>query len=95
MMAIVDAKTLLVHEPTLANPGSLHVKRDNLSSMDVDMRPESQQMVLRNACRDYVDRKTCNEYSFEWVENKFRFLRFVMRGDGELTETGELKRYPD
>jgi hypothetical protein len=78
MMAIVDAETGKVYEPPLAEKGSLWVPRDNLSEMEIDLRPDSSLMILRDACRDFRDRKTCGTYYFNWSENRFTLVKFVM-----------------
>ena len=54
MMAIVGAKTGPIYSPPLADKATpLSVPMDNLSDMEIDVRPDSSLMVLRNACRDY------------------------------------------
>lgn len=58
-MATVDAKTGKVYEPPLADKNSLWMHLDNLSDMETDLRPDSSLLVLRNACRDFKDRKMC------------------------------------
>jgi hypothetical protein len=47
-MAIVDPKTGNVYNPPLSFSGSLQMPLDNLSDMDVDFRPDSSLLVLRN-----------------------------------------------
>jgi hypothetical protein len=78
MMAIVDAATGTVYGPPLADKNSLWVPLDNLSDMETGYRPDSSLMVLRNACRDFKDRKTCGTYYFSWKENHFDLVKFVM-----------------
>jgi hypothetical protein len=52
MMATVDAKTGVIYDPPLSGAGSeLFLPLDNLSEMEVDIRPDSSLLVLRNACR--------------------------------------------
>ena len=41
MMATVDAETGQVFEPPLSEKGSLWVPLDNLSDMEIDLRPDS------------------------------------------------------
>jgi hypothetical protein len=77
-MAIVDAKTGNVYKPPLSAKGSLQVPLDNLSDMDVDVRPDSSLLVLRNGCSDFRDRKTCGNYYFNWKDNRFVLVKFVM-----------------
>lgn len=76
-MAIVDAKTGIVCEPPLTDQDFLHVPLDNLSDMETDVRPDSSLMILRNACRDSKDRKTCGTYYFNWKDNSFDLVKFV------------------
>lgn len=78
MMATVDAETGKVYEPPLADKTSLWVPLDNLSGMETDLRPDSSLLVLRNACRDFKDRKTCGTYYFNWKDNHFDLVKFVM-----------------
>jgi hypothetical protein len=59
MMATVDAKTGVVYGPPLSDPGSLYVPLDNLSDMEVDFRPDSSLLILRNGCRDFKNRASC------------------------------------
>jgi hypothetical protein len=77
MMAIVDAKTGKVYNPPLADQDSLWVPLDNLSEMETDLRPDSSLMILRNACRDFKDRKTCGTYYFNWKNNHFDLIKFT------------------
>ena len=51
---------------------------DNLSDMDVDFRPDSSLMVLWNGCRDFRNRKTCGSYYFNWRDDRFVLLKFVL-----------------
>jgi hypothetical protein len=78
MMATVDAKTGNVYDPPLSGQDSLNVPLDNLSDMEIDLRPDSSLLVLRNACRDFKDRKTCGRYYFNWKDNHFILVKFVM-----------------
>ena len=80
MMATVDAKTGSVYDPPLADQGSLHVPLDNLSDEEVDLRPDSSLLVLRDACKDFKNRKSCGTYYFNWVENHFTLVKFVRVG---------------
>lgn len=77
-MAIVDAKTGNVYNPPLSFSASLQVPLDNLSDMDVDFRPDSSLLVLRNGCRDFTNRKTCGEYYCNWKDNRFVLVKFVI-----------------
>lgn len=76
MMATVDAVTGAVYEPPLSDKGSLVVPLDNLSDMEIDLRPDSSLVVLRNACRDFRNRNSCGIYYFNWNNNRFNFLKF-------------------
>ena len=78
MMATVDAETGKVYEPPSADKDSLWVPLDNLSDMETDLRPDSSLLVLRNACRNFKDRKTCGTYYFNWTDNHFDLVKFVM-----------------
>ncbi|HVO97586.1 MAG TPA: hypothetical protein VMT15_05935 [Bryobacteraceae bacterium] len=62
----------------MAEKNSLWVPLDNLSDMETDVRPDSSLLVLRNACRNFKDRKTCGRYYFNWKENHFDLVKFVM-----------------
>lgn len=77
MMATVDAETGTVYDPPLADKNSLWVPLDNLSDMEIDLRPDSSLLILRNACRDFKDRKTCGTYFFNWRDNHFYLVKFV------------------
>jgi hypothetical protein len=77
MMATVDAKTGIVYEPPLASDGSLFVPLDNLSDMEIDFRVDSSMLVLRNACRDFRNRKSCGIYYFNWTGNRFALVKFI------------------
>jgi hypothetical protein len=78
-MAIVDAKTGKVYAPPLSGAvgTELYVPLDNLSDMDTDFRPDSSLLVLRNACRDFRNRKSCGIYYFNWKDNRFALVKFV------------------
>jgi hypothetical protein len=76
MMATVDANTGVVYGPPLSVAGSLYVPLDNLSDMDVDFRPDSSLLVLRNACRDFKFRASCGLYYFNWRDNRFSLIKF-------------------
>ena len=78
MMATVDARTGIVYEPPLSDKGSLSVPLDNLSDMETDLRPNSSLLVLRNACRNFKDRNSCGTYYFNWRDNQFVLVKFVM-----------------
>jgi hypothetical protein len=78
MMATVDAKTGIIYGPPLAGEGSeLYVPLDNLSKMEVDFRPNSSLVILRNACRDFKNRLSCGRYYFNWTENQFSLIKFI------------------
>jgi len=77
-MAIVHGRTGNIYKPPLAAQGSLQVPSDNLSDMDVDFRPDSSLMVLWNGCRDFRNRKTCGSYYFNWRDDPFVLLKFVL-----------------
>lgn len=78
MMATVDAETGMVYEPPLADKDSLWVPLDNLGDMVIDLRPDSSLLILRNGCRDFKDRRTCGTYYFNWKDNHFDLVKFVM-----------------
>ena len=78
MMAIADAASGKVYEPPLADKNSLWVPLDNLSKMEIGYRSDSNLMVLGNACRDFKDRNTCGTYYFNWKDNHFDLVKFVM-----------------
>jgi hypothetical protein len=88
MMAIVDAKTGNVYSPPLAERDLLQVPLDIVSDMETDLRPDSSLIILRNACRDFKDRKTCGTYYFNWKNNHFDLIKFIfvdpLRGDPQL-----------
>jgi hypothetical protein len=77
MMAIVDAKTGDVYGPPLASWVSLNVPLGNLGDMEVDFRPNSRLMALRNACKDFMNRKSCGEYHFDWSDSRFPLVKFI------------------
>ncbi len=77
-MAFADAATGKIYDPPLSGAGSeLYVPLDNLSNMETGYRRDSSLMVLRNACRDFKDRKTCGTYYFNWKDNHFDLVKFV------------------
>jgi hypothetical protein len=78
MMATVDAKTGAIYEPPLSRKGSLYVPLDNLSNMEIDLRPDSSLLILRNACRDFKNRDSCGTYFFNWGDHRFALVKFVM-----------------
>jgi hypothetical protein len=78
MMAVVDAETGRVYDPPLSGVGTeLWLPLDNLSDNKVHFRLDSSLIVLRNACRDFKDRKSCGVYYFNWQDNQFRLVRFA------------------
>ena len=79
MMATVDAVTGKVHEPPLSQHGSLDLQLDHLSDMEVDFRPNSSLLVLRNGCRDFAKRSSCGVYYFDWKDNHFDLLKFIRK----------------
>jgi hypothetical protein len=79
MMATVDAKTGSVYEPPLSEKGSLYVPLDNLSDMVIDLRPDSSLLVLQNACRDVRNRDSCGIFYFNWKDNRFALVKFIMK----------------
>ena len=78
MMATVDAKTGSVYPPPLSEKGSLYVPLDNLTQMEIDFRLNSSLLVLRNGCMDFRDRNSCGTYYFNWKDNRFALVKFVM-----------------
>ncbi len=79
MMAIVDGKTGVIHDPPLSGAGSeLYVPLDNLSDMEVDLRPDSSLLILRNACRDFKNRDRCGTYYLNWKDDKFVLVKIVL-----------------
>jgi hypothetical protein len=79
MMAMVDAETGKIYDPPLSDAGSeLYVPLDNLSDMHIGFRRDSSLLVLRNACRDFKNRKTCGTYYFNWKDNHFDLVKFVI-----------------
>ena len=79
MMAIVDAATGKIYDPPLSGTETeLHVPLDNLREMETGYRVDSSLMVLQNACRDFKDRKTCGTYYFNWKDNHFNLVKFVL-----------------
>ena len=78
MMAIVDAETGSVYDPPLSGTGTeLFVPLDDLSNMETAFRRDSSLMILRNACRDFKDRRSCGTYYFNWKDNRFELVKFV------------------
>jgi hypothetical protein len=78
MMAIVDAKTGVIYDPPLSGAGSgLYVPLDNVREMEIDLRPDSSLLVLRNACRDFRNRDSCGIYYFNWKDHRFALIKFV------------------
>jgi hypothetical protein len=83
MMVIVDAQTGTIYGPPLSDRGSLYVPLDNLSQMAVDFQPTSSLLVLRDACTDFKNRMTCGTYYFDWRNNRFTLIRFVIGKPGQ------------
>jgi hypothetical protein len=79
MMAVIDRTTGKVYDPPLSGAGTqLYVPLDNQSEMKTEFRPDSSLMVLRDACRDFKQRSTCGTYYFNWKDNRFDLVKFVM-----------------
>ncbi|HTB10736.1 MAG TPA: hypothetical protein VK752_04160 [Bryobacteraceae bacterium] len=77
MMAIVDAQNGSVHAPPLSGAGShLYVPMDMMGDGEIDFRPNSSLMVLRNACAS--GRSECGVYYFNWSNNHFILLKRVL-----------------
>jgi hypothetical protein len=86
MMAVVDAETGNVYDPPLSGTGSeLFVPLDNLSDMHIGFRRDSSLMILRNACQDFRNRKSCGTYYFNWKDNRWVLVKFVMVEHSETT----------
>lgn len=74
MMAIVDAKTGKVYSPPLSGVGTeLYLPMDPMSDREIDFRPNSSLMVLRNACKNA--RKECGVYYFNWENDRFSLVK--------------------
>jgi hypothetical protein len=70
MMAIVDAQTGRVYPPPVSGAGTeLFVSMDPMSDREIDFRPNSTLMVLRDTCK--VARTQCGVYYFNWENNHF------------------------
>jgi hypothetical protein len=78
MMATVDARTGAVYEPPLSDKGSLYVPLDNLGDGEIELRPNSSLLVLRDARRDFKNRDSCGTYYFNWKDSHFILVGFVM-----------------
>jgi hypothetical protein len=82
MMAIVDAQTGKVYDPPLsAKEEELYVPMDLLSDREIDFKPDSNLMVLRNACSEA--RQECGVYYFKWQNEHFVL---VLRNLNDLTK---------
>jgi hypothetical protein len=78
MMAIVDAQTGIVYDPPLSTKGEeIYVPMDLLSDVEIDFKPDSSLMVLRNACREA--RRECGVYYFNWQNEHFVLLRRTLK----------------
>jgi hypothetical protein len=67
-------------EPLTSDPfhnNSLNVPLDNLSDIEVDIRPDSSLLVLRNACLDFAKRSSCGVYFFNWTNDHYDLVKFV------------------
>jgi hypothetical protein len=74
MMAVVDAKTGRVHPPPLSGAGTeFYVPMDPMSESEIDFKPDSRLMILRNACQKA--RTECGVYAFDWKDDRFRFVQ--------------------
>jgi len=81
MMATVDAETGKIYDPPLSDARSeLYVPLDMVSDMHIGFRRDSSLLVLRNACQDFKNRKTCGTYYFNWKDNHFDLVKFEMAG---------------
>jgi len=77
MMAVVDAKTGKIYDPPLSGAGTeLYVNMDILGDREIDFKPHSSLMVLRNSCR--IARSECGVYYFNWQNNEFTLLKRVL-----------------
>ncbi len=74
MMATVDALTGTIIEPSLARRGSLQVPLDIWGPMEIDFKPDSRLLILRDACRE--GRQACGTYGFEMKEGQFQIVFF-------------------
>jgi hypothetical protein len=82
MMAVVDAKTGKVFGSPLRGDGpEFNVSMDPLSEFEIDFKPTSSLMVLRNGCAG--SRIDCGVYYFKWQENRWTLLK---RGLVDLTK---------
>ena len=74
MMAVVDAKTGKVHGSPIPGQGTgLFVNMDPSSDVEIDFRPDSRLMILRNACR--VARSQCGVYYFHFTDGQFQLIK--------------------
>jgi hypothetical protein len=77
MMAIADAKTGKVYNPPLSGGGTeLYANMDMAADKEIEFKPQSSLMVLRDACR--VGRSECGVYYFNWRDNKFTLVKRVL-----------------
>jgi len=79
MMALVDAKTGTIYQPPLGGRGNDYfavplMPLDDKASEDFMLT--SSLMIVRHACRDFKDRKTCGTYYFNWQDNRFNLVKF-------------------
>ncbi len=78
MMAIVDAQTGKIYDPPLSPKGEeLSVPMDLLGDVEIDFKPDSSLMVLRNACREA--RQECGVYYFNWQNEHFTLLKRTLK----------------
>lgn len=77
MVAVVDGRTGKVYGPPLhASESELVASMDPMSEVQIEFRPDSSLMVLRNGCR--WPRSECGVYYFSWSDNKWSLLKRVL-----------------
>jgi hypothetical protein len=73
MMAVVDAENGKIYgSPLRGRDTELFVNMDIMSDRNIDIRPDSSLMILRNACR--IERRECGVYYFNWTASGFRLI---------------------
>ena len=65
MMATVDAVTGKVYEPPLSRNGWLNVPLDHLGDMEIDFRPDSSLLVLRNGLPGFCEEEFLRRLLFQ------------------------------
>jgi hypothetical protein len=79
MMALVDAITGKVYPPPLSGPGTeLYVPMDPTSNREIEFKPDSTLMILRDACREA--RRECGVYFLRWKDNQFVLISRQLKG---------------